>query len=136
MDFEMIKQKIPHGLIVVGTLLIFFRSLKIFEQYLFLDRLISIGGTIDNLFFQSFFNSILTDWAGGILGLAVISVLGLILSGVLVFYFVRILQSPTRKDFIVITFLGVAGILISSGIGGILILVAGFLGIKKYSQSM
>ena len=59
---ENLKDKIPHMLITLGTLLVFFHSLESFKKYLFFDKLANFAMLVNDVFFQSFFVSFLTRY--------------------------------------------------------------------------
>jgi hypothetical protein len=132
-NFDYIKQKIPGVFVIIGLILTLFHSLEAFKQFLFFSQLSSISKSIDNLFFQGFFDSIITNFIVSNFGILTSSIIGLVLSILLIFYSIRIMQTPNRKDFIAVTVIGALGIFLSSAIGGVLILIAGIMGWRKYS---
>jgi hypothetical protein len=62
------------------------------------------------------------------------SIIGFILSIVLIFYVVKISKTPTKTDFIVTTVLGGLGMFLGMGLGGILVLIGGIVGIAKFNK--
>ncbi|MBR9705289.1 hypothetical protein GOV12_07790 [Candidatus Pacearchaeota archaeon] len=63
------------------------------------------------------------------------SIIGLVLSIIIIFYIIRIIRNPTKIDFIVITVLGCLGLFFSMSVGGILVLIGGIIGIVKSNKS-
>lgn len=63
------------------------------------------------------------------------SIIGIILSIILLFYTVKIAGDVTKGDFIVTTILGGFGIFFGLGIGGILILIGGIIGIVNSNNT-
>ncbi|VVB78660.1 Uncharacterised protein [uncultured archaeon] len=59
------------------------------------------------------------------------SIVGLILSIILIFYLIRISRNPKKGDFIVSLVLGIIGIFLGMGLGGILVLIGGIVGIAN-----
>ena len=130
---EMIKQKIPHILVSIGAIFIVLHSLDLFKQYLFLDKLAEAGKILDTLFFQNVFDSFLTNFVVSNLGVLFSSVIGFALAMFVVFYLVNIFREPSKNKFVILTALGVLAVFLSSGLGGILVAIGGFVGMRKYS---
>jgi ABC-type sulfate transport system permease component len=134
MDMKKLKEKSPHILIVVGAVLILLHSVDAFKRYLFLDQLASIGKALDAYLFQNFFDSILLSFMSSIFGVLLTAIIGLVLGLLLVVYVVKISKMPSRQKYVVVTVLGILGLLFSSGAGGVLAIIAGVIGLRRYPK--
>lgn len=132
-DINKLKEKSPLILAVLGAVFILLHSLGAFKQYLFLDKIANLGKIAGEFFFQDVFDSILTNFVSSVFGLLLTSIIGLLLGVLLIVYVVKITKEPSKKKYTIITVLGVLALFFSSGIGGILAIIGGVIGIKRYS---
>jgi len=115
---------------------------------LILGSLGAVYGVLNYFLFQNFGSALfnvfgnevggeLQEGIGKILIWSLISsIIGIILSIILIFYTVKIARDPTKGDFIITTILGGLGIFLGLGIGGILILIGGIIGIVNSNNKM
>ncbi len=121
------KTKAPFIFALVGVILGFVFSLIGFLQY-FLFRNYYQG------FFSEFFNASGMDFSAILTWMLISSIIGMILSLILIFYVVRLSREPDKKDCIVTLVLGSLGIFLGMGFGGILVVVGGITGIIHASD--
>ncbi|MBU0760576.1 MAG: hypothetical protein KJ600_06425 [Nanoarchaeota archaeon] len=117
------KSKAPFVLVLIGVILGLLLSLMRIVSYFVLKR---IDWSVSDS---------LQMFEGLMLWHLILSITGIILSLVLIFYVVRIGKKLTRKDSIVVTVLGGLGIFLGLGIGGVLVLIGGIIGIVKSDKS-
>ena len=123
------KSKLPFVLILIGVIIGFVKSLL-------------------GIFFSSFFRAFtagvplnlgdsglgfITKFLGTLFLLSFIaSIIGLLLSLILVYYLVKLYENPSKKYFIVALILGAVGIFLGMGlIAGILIIIGAIVGMDK-----
>tara|TARA_Y100000310_G_scaffold151207_1_gene150741 strand:- start:1336 stop:1740 length:405 start_codon:yes stop_codon:yes gene_type:complete len=123
------KSKAPFILILIGIIIGFLASLIGIVQYFMFKSIETNQGAISEFFGGAGVN------LGTMMGWALISsIIGLVLSIVLIFYLIKIKRNPTKGAFIVILILGIIGIPLGMGLGGILVLIGGIVGIVKVGQ--
>ena len=131
---EILKENYPHILIILGIIPIILHSLAAFKQYAIVNSLNKFAAIVDQVFFQSTFDSLLTNFVVANFGTLVTAIIGLVVAAALVMYLVRVIKNPMKNDYMIIAVLGVAAIFLNAVVGGILIIIGGVVGFKRNSQ--
>lgn len=122
-----INPKLPSTFILVGFILGLFSSSMRIIRY-FLIRFINNSGLIEEIKISGINLPIINAWS------LVLAIIFLALNICLLFIFLRIKKHPSEKDYIIVTIIGGAGLLVGAGFGGLLVLAGGILGIVKYKK--
>ena len=117
------KSKAPFIWTLIGVIIGFFGSLMGIYQYFMFK-------SMDQGFFGSFLNATGANFTWNLIS----SIIGLILSVVLIFYVVKLAKNPAKTDCIVTTVLGGLGVFLGMGLGGVLVVVGGVVGIVKSNK--
>jgi hypothetical protein len=116
-------------LILIGIIIGFVVSFVGIVQYFMFKSIETNQG-----FISEFFGAAGVNLGGMMVWALVSSIIGLVLSIVLIFYLIKIKRNPTRGAFIVILILGIIGTPLGMGLGGVLVLIGGIIGIIKVGQ--
>ena len=133
-DMETLKEYYPQLLIIIGIIPIVLHSLAAFKQYAIVNTINKFAAIIDEVFFQSTFDSLLTNFVVANFGTLVTALIGFAVAASLVMYLVRVGKNPTQNDYMIITALGIAAIFLNAVVGGILIIIGGVVGFKRNAQ--
>ncbi|NMB67006.1 hypothetical protein GYA25_03030 [Candidatus Woesearchaeota archaeon] len=121
------KSKTPFIWALIGLIVGFFTSLNGIVQYLMFK-------SSNQGFFNEISNSLKINFEAIMTWKLISSILGLVLSVLLIFYVIKLSKTPTKKEYIVTTVLGGLGTFLGIGLGGILVLVGGIMGIVNLNK--
>ena len=129
-----LKKYYPQLLIIIGIIPIILHSLAAFKQYAIINTINKFAAIVDQVFFQSKFDSILTNLVASNFGTLVTAIIGFVVTAILIIYLMRIIKNPMKNDYIIIAVLGVAAIFLNAVVGGILIIIGGIVGFRRSSE--
>ena len=133
-DMETLKEYYPQLLIIIGIIPIILHSLAAFKQYAIINTINKFAAIIDQLFFQSKFDSLLTNLVASNFGTLITALIGFAVAAILIIYLMRIIKNPMKNDYMIIAVLGIAAIFLNAVVGGILIIIGGVVGFNRNSE--
>ena len=129
------ESKTPYIFVLIGVILGFLGSMSGFGQYFIFKSVNQGQGGFFSEFFSGFFNQVGVNFGNILIWILISSIVGLILSIILIFYAIKFSKGPTEMDCIITTILGGLGIFLGMGLGGILVLIGGIMGIVRSNKS-
>jgi hypothetical protein len=124
--------KVPYYLVLIGVIIGFVNSVSTLIPYV-MFKFVGAPSTFGTNFMDELYlNSGMFETF--IVMSLIRGIAGIMISSVLIYYAVRISKKPVRKDYLTVAILGGVGLPLGTGIGGLLVLIGGVLGMRKFKK--